>query len=102
MPPYLDPKNDLVFKKIFGRHPNLLISFLNAVLPLPAGKVIKSIEYLPTKNVPELPKIGKRSIVDVRCYDQDKRHLLIRVYTSRVRGILASLGRNSHLSHVVK
>ena len=26
---YLDPKADVVFKKIFGEHPKLLISFLN-------------------------------------------------------------------------
>jgi hypothetical protein len=32
---YLDPKNDLTFKKIFGQHPHLLKSFLNAMLPLP-------------------------------------------------------------------
>ncbi|MCD8524764.1 MAG: Rpn family recombination-promoting nuclease/putative transposase [Gammaproteobacteria bacterium] len=77
MPRYLDPKNDLVFKKIFGRHPNLLVSFLNAVLPLPEGKVIERVEYLPTENVPELPKIEKRSIVDVRCYDQYQRHFIV-------------------------
>jgi predicted transposase/invertase (TIGR01784 family) len=77
MPRYLDPKNDLVFKKIFGRHPNLLVSFLNALLPLPAGKVIKSVEYLPAENVPDLPKVEKRSIVDVRCYDQDNRHFIV-------------------------
>jgi len=77
MPRYLDPKNDLVFKKIFGRHPNLLISFLNAVLPLPEGKVIEKIEYLPTENVPELPNVEKRSIVDVRCYDQYQRHFIV-------------------------
>ncbi|MDR0687813.1 MAG: Rpn family recombination-promoting nuclease/putative transposase, partial [Prevotellaceae bacterium] len=34
---YLDPKNDLPFKKIFGEHKNLLISFLNALLPLQKG-----------------------------------------------------------------
>ena len=33
MSQYLDPKADVVFKKIFGDHPHLLISFLNAVLP---------------------------------------------------------------------
>ena len=32
---YLDPKSDLTFKKIFGNHPDLLKSFLNAILPLP-------------------------------------------------------------------
>jgi hypothetical protein len=29
---YLDPKNDLPFKKIFGEHPDLLKSFLNALM----------------------------------------------------------------------
>ncbi|MDR1793400.1 MAG: Rpn family recombination-promoting nuclease/putative transposase, partial [Bacteroidales bacterium] len=29
---YLDPRVDLVFKKIFGKHPDLLISFLNALI----------------------------------------------------------------------
>jgi len=77
MPRYLDPKNDLVFKKIFGRHPTLLMSFLNAVLPLPVGKIIEKIEYLPAENVPELPKVEKRSIVDVRCYDQRGRHFIV-------------------------
>lgn len=31
---YLDPKADLTFKKIFGKHPDLLMSLLNALLPL--------------------------------------------------------------------
>jgi hypothetical protein len=43
---YLDPKNDLVFKRIFGSHPGLLISFLNALMPLETGRVIESIEYV--------------------------------------------------------
>jgi hypothetical protein len=31
---YLNPKADLTFKKIFGEHPRLVISLLNALLPL--------------------------------------------------------------------
>lgn len=31
---YLDPKADLTFKKVFGEHEHLMISFLNALLPL--------------------------------------------------------------------
>lgn len=31
---YLDPKADLTFKKVFSNHPDLLISLLNALLPL--------------------------------------------------------------------
>ena len=37
---YLDPMADLTFKKIFGEHPDLVISLLNALLPLPKGKEI--------------------------------------------------------------
>ncbi|MDR1406896.1 MAG: Rpn family recombination-promoting nuclease/putative transposase, partial [Tannerella sp.] len=36
---YLDPKNDFVFKRIFGNHPGLLISFLNALMPFEPGRV---------------------------------------------------------------
>ena len=40
---YLDPKADVVFKKVFGEHPHLLISFLNAILPLPDdGQIIEN------------------------------------------------------------
>ena len=65
---YLDPKADLTFKKIFGKHPDLLISLLNALLPLDDDEQIESIEYLPTELVPELYE-HKNSIVDVLCKD---------------------------------
>ena len=65
---YLDPKNDLVFKRIFGEHPHLLKSFLNALMPLEEGQNIEDLEYLSPENVPENP-LKKFSIVDVRCRD---------------------------------
>lgn len=65
---YLDPKADLTFKKIFGKHPDLLISLLNALLPLGESEQIRSIKYLPTELVPELYQ-HKNSIVDVLCED---------------------------------
>lgn len=67
---YLDPKADLTFKKVFGEHPELVTSLLNALLPLPAGKEIESVEYLPPELVPETP-LRKNSIVDVRCRDTE-------------------------------
>jgi predicted transposase/invertase (TIGR01784 family) len=71
---YLDPKNDLTFKRIFGEHPHLLKSFLNAVLPLP--QPIDTIEYLPAELVPEIP-VFKNSIVDVRCVDKHGRQFIV-------------------------
>ncbi len=63
---FLDPKADITFKKVFGEHKNLVISLLNAMLPLDEGKQVESIEYLPPELVPRTPT-GRNSIVDVRC-----------------------------------
>ena len=70
---YLDPKNDLVFKKVFSR-PRLLKSFLNALLPRAAP--VESLEYLPAELVPEIPGM-KHSIVDVRCVDSRGRQFIV-------------------------
>jgi hypothetical protein len=42
---YLDPKNDVVFKKIFGQNPHLLMSFLNSQLRFEDGAFILSDIY---------------------------------------------------------
>ncbi len=73
---YLDPKNDLTFKKIFGEHPDLLISFLNALMPLDPGQLIEEVAYLLPEQVPETP-LGKNSIVDVRCSDNRGRQFIV-------------------------
>ena len=73
---YLDPKSDLTFKKVFGEHKNLMISFLNALLPLDKGKQVESIEYLPPEMVPDNPD-KKNSIVDVRCEETGGRKFIV-------------------------
>lgn len=73
---YLDPKADLTFKRVFGEHPDLVISLLNALLPIKEGEEILSVEYLPSEMVPENP-LRKNSIVDVRCRDQQGRQYIV-------------------------
>jgi len=73
---YLDPKADLIFKKVFGEHPDLVTSLLNALLPLPREREIKQVEYLPSELVPETP-LRKNSIVDVRCQDMEGRQFIV-------------------------
>ena len=73
---YLDPKADLTFKKVFGEHPDLVISLLNALLPLKRGEEIESVEYLTPELVPENP-LRKFSIVDVRCKDNRGRQFIV-------------------------
>lgn len=73
---YLDPKNDVVFKKIFGQHPNILMSFLNSMLPLAEGHEIVELEYLSPEMIPET-FLEKFTSVDVRCRDSRGRQFLV-------------------------
>ena len=73
---YLDPKADVVFKRIFGDHPHLLKSFLNAVLPLSPEHAIVDLFYLPTEQIPQIPAF-KRTIADVKCTDAHGRVFIV-------------------------
>jgi predicted transposase/invertase (TIGR01784 family) len=73
---FLDPKADIVFKKIFGQHPDLVKSFLNNLLPLPEGHLIESLEYLPVEQIPRIP-LMKNTIVDVKCTDETGRIFIV-------------------------
>ena len=76
MAKYLDPKADVTFKKVFGEHKNLVMSLLNALLPLDEGKKVESIEYLPAELVPRTP-IDKDTSVDVRCEETGGRKFIV-------------------------
>ena len=77
MAKYLNPKADLTFKKVFGEHPDLVMSFLNAMLPFDkAEEEITWIEYLNPEMVPVNP-FRKDSIVDVRCRDKAGRQFIV-------------------------
>ena len=76
MAKYLDPKADVTFKKVFGEHKNLVMSLLNALLPLDEGKKVESIEYLPSEMVPRTPT-SKNTIVDVRCEETGGRKFIV-------------------------
>ena len=91
---YLDPKADLTFKRVFGEHPDLVRSFLNALLPLEAGEEIERVEYLPAELVPENP-LRKNSIVDVRCRDNRGRQFIVRqrVLFNAAKAYVRQLGK---------
>jgi predicted transposase/invertase (TIGR01784 family) len=76
---YLDPKNDLTFKRVFGEHKHLCMSLLNSMLPL--EKPIVSIEYQSGELIPELAKLLRFTVVDVRCTDADGRQFIVEMQT---------------------
>ncbi|MCL2845721.1 MAG: Rpn family recombination-promoting nuclease/putative transposase [Chitinivibrionia bacterium] len=73
---YLDPKNDLLFKKVFGTHKNLCISLLNSLMKFDENSKIIEIEYDTNELLPEIPAF-KDTIVDVRCKDETGRQFII-------------------------
>ena len=73
---YLNPKADLTFKLVFGQHKDLVMSFLNALLPLAENSPIESVEYDTNEMVPEAEG-RKNSVVDVRCTDSRGRRFLV-------------------------
>ncbi len=82
MTKYLDPKADLTFKKIFGEHKHLVISLLNALLPLNDDERVESIEYWPAEKIPDRTEVEKYSIVDVCCKDNKQREFIVEMQMS--------------------
>ncbi|MEN8216787.1 MAG: Rpn family recombination-promoting nuclease/putative transposase [Pseudomonadota bacterium] len=68
---FVNPKNDLAFKKIFGNEnkKEILISFLNAVLDLKGAFEIQTIHILNPYQMPHLVDL-KESSLDVRATDK--------------------------------
>jgi predicted transposase/invertase (TIGR01784 family) len=73
---YLDPKNDLTFKKLFGEHADLTISLLNALLDFDDSNKIETLIFSDPQLVPDNP-VSKYTIVDVRCTDVQGRQFII-------------------------
>ncbi len=68
---YLNPTNDVSFRKLFGtkEHKNLLISFLNSILSLKGERRIQKVELLPKDQAPLIQET-KSSILDIKCTDE--------------------------------
>src|ERR1700754_4681215 len=101
MPHYLDPKTDIVFKKIFVQHPDLLKSFLNAVLPLPEDSPIESLEYLPSEQVPVIPTF-KYTVLDVRCTDKKGRIFIVEMQIQWTTGFMQRMLFNASKAYIAQ
>ena len=84
---YLDPRNDMAFKRIFGAEKNkdILIAMLNAVLKNQLHKPISSVEFINPILDPEVEG-SKQSIVDVLCQDKDGCKYIIEMQIGHTEG----------------
>ena len=97
---FLDPRSDIVFKRIFGEHPEILRDFLNGVLPFEdESQHITSLEYLPSEQVPDIPLI-KNSIVDVRCKDAVGRQFIVEMQMQWTSAFLQRVLFNASKAYV--
>jgi len=84
---FVDIKNDIAFRKIFGNEQKtkILISFLNAVLRLEGNKQIKEVTIA---NPYQFPRVAgeKASIIDVRAIDKQGRQFVVEMQIADVDG----------------
>ena len=91
---FLDPKNDLAFKKIFGSEKSgeILADFLNGVMELPEEKRIEVATIIDPYQIPAKVLTDKLSIVDVKCKDAEGRIYIVEMQL---------LSKDAFLSRVV-
>jgi len=84
---FVDIKNDVAFRKIFGNEQKtkILISFLNAILRLEGNHQIKEITIA---NPYQFPRVAgeKASIIDVRAIDKKGRQFVVEMQVADVDG----------------
>ena len=84
---FLDPKNDVAFKKIFGTDKNkdILIHFLNDMLIFKKREPIKEVVFLKTVQDPETAA-KKTSIVDILCKDEKGNTYIVEMQVAKEKG----------------
>ncbi len=82
---YLDPTNDIAFKKVFAteEHKPFLLSFLNAILRLQEDDWITEVSLLPQEESPLIDG-GRRVIFDVKCKDKHDREFIVEMQNRNV------------------
>jgi len=87
MQKFLNPRNDVAFKRLFGSEKNkdILISLLNEVLKSQFHRSIVDVTYLKTYQDPD-HIARKQSIVDVLCKDSDGCSYIIEMQVASTGG----------------
>jgi predicted transposase/invertase (TIGR01784 family) len=84
---FLDPKNDYLFKRLFGTEKNkdILIYFINSVLNRVGADAVADVVYLKSDQNPEYA-YKKQSVVDVLCRDQTGTQFIIEMQVAKTPG----------------
>ena len=84
---YLDPTNDIAFKKVF-MNAERLKDFLNGILTcVPEGLQIAELQFLSQEALPDTGS-GKRGMFDLKCKDQAGNYFIIEMQNRIRLGLL--------------
>ena len=85
---FVDIKNDIAFRKIFGNENKkiILISFLNAVMKLKDNDAIDDVEILNPYQLPIIKNL-KASIIDVKARDKKGKTYIIEMQVAEPDGL---------------
>lgn len=85
---FLNPRNDLAFKRIFGTEKNkyILIHFLNDIFARTTNP-IEDVTFLKTAQEPEIAS-QRSSIVDVLCQDTEGNRFIIEIQVGHETGFI--------------
>ena len=83
---FLDPRNDVAFKKVFGseEHKGVTISFLNSILGYSGDHTIVDVQFLNTEQNPIILKEKKENILDILCTDQLRNQYIVEMQVARI------------------
>jgi predicted transposase/invertase (TIGR01784 family) len=84
---FADLKNDFVFRRVFGEHPEILQGLLGDLLDRQGERAIETVVRLPPENAPHVAG-AKLPIVDVQCVDRSGASFVVQVQLIHVQGFL--------------
>lgn len=84
---FLNPKNDVAFKRIFAedRNKDILMHFINDIMGFTGNDEIKEVTFLSPIQNPEIAS-KKQSILDVLCKAADGTQIIIEMQVSPSKG----------------
>lgn len=84
---FLDPKNDVAFRRIFGTEKNkdILIHFINDMITFKKKEPIVDVTFLKTIQDPEIAA-KKTSIVDILCKDERGNQYIVEMQVAKDKG----------------
>ena len=97
---YADLKNDFVFRKVFGHHPEVVRGLLNDLLDRTGPHAIASVEYLPPDQAPDAP--GREAVrsLDVKCREVGGDVFVVEMQVLPVTGFLNRVVYNACKAYV--